>query len=796
MGDSQITPLMQQYFAIKSEFKNEFVFFQVGDFYELFFDDAINASKLLSIMLTKRGSHQEKEIPLCGVPMHTIEHYLHKLVSMGHTVVICNQTEEATPGKLVKREVSRIVTPSSITIDNGYDSEKIFSAFLAYHDDLLHVLFFEFITQQAMIFSITKDIWTQERLLSLLISKNPKEILVHKNISSTIIIFLRSHGFLIKRNEENNLKMENDGSLYLEKWNLEDSYRNLITLFLSFIMTYFPNLISLITCTKEKKEHSLFMDSQSRKNLEIFTNNFDNSEKNSLFSVIDKTVNPIGKRTLKNALCNPLREANEIKKRLDLVAFFFEAPNLTKMVQNSLEKIYDLERITGRIKLQQESYQDYQRLLLSLQQIEIIYHLLKKTTIENKDQLIDHLRVPQELFEKIKQKIILEKRNNDEIGYINPNSDDRLFELQQYFANQSSLLLQCESDENKLLSIENGVTIKKTPLYGYVFEFSKNRQINLPLEYTRVQTLSTKERYISPKLKSLEIKILEAESQYKIHDLHLYNALKIYVRGFVQPLSKMAEALGNIDMACSLATTALIHGWTRPEIDINGKQLVVKKGKHPILSTLDPHKFVENDLLLHEESGEKTWIITGPNMGGKSTFMRQNALIVILAHIGSFVPATTAIIPLIDSIFTRIGSSDQPTTGKSTFFCEMEEASHICNSATKKSLVIIDEIGRGTGTREGIAIAGAIIRHIIQNIGSFTLFSTHYHELKKILVDTTHTIKWKRMGAIQSKNGLCFTHAVEDGITEESYSLFVAEQVNLPATIISEASQIQKQLYS
>ncbi len=785
---SEPTPLMQQYFSIKKNYTDCFLFFQVGDFYELFFDDAIKAAPLLSITLTKRGYHNEQNIPLCGVPVHMIETHSTKLVKLGHTVAICNQSELAVPGKVVEREVQQIISPATILQDKDeFTEDSNFMLFFDETENEVIFIIFEYITLTLKYGNFKKTAALNDLIKNLISQIRPKEIFFYSTFfekKEIIEIFSTQNSFIknyCKSDLNNRIKVETEK-------NIPEKFEHLYFLILENVIKRHIKIIDKnIKIFPYEIEKFLIVDSATMKHLEILNNIYDGSTKNTIFSTLNFTKTSMGTRLLKQWISTPTVDKNILKERINSIKILINSINTTSDLHEIIKFIGDFERIAGRISLKKTTYKDYQKLINIIPNIARCFEFL--SNFEN-DKILNEIKSSLwfdfSIYEKLSKYIFEIEEETKEENLIKKNSDEQLIAFGEIIEKQHEFLLDFEKSENERFGFENVLKIKQTPLYGYTFETSKTKNLNLPQEFKIVQTLAQKERYITDSLKELEAKIINSKESYKKREHEIYNEICSDVFSNNQNILKTAQSIAKLDVLCSLAQSAFINEWKAPSFESENNILKIISGKHAILSSILKNNFIENSLELSEQKS-KSIIITGPNMGGKSTFMRQNALIIYLSHIGSFVPANEAIIPEIDGIFTRIGASDNVSQGKSTFYVEMEEASYICKSATSKSFVILDEIGRGTSTYDGMSLAAAIIEYLVKQKNSFLLCATHYHELNNLLSNNLNS-KWQKVELLRGLDGNpFFTYQLKDGLSNESMGIDVAKNVGINNIVINRA---------
>jgi DNA mismatch repair protein MutS len=789
------TPLIKQYLEIKNRYKEEFVFFQVGDFYELFFSDAEKASSLLSITLTKRGYHNGKDIPLCGVPIHASEGYCIKLVKLGYTVVICNQVEDAIPGKIVAREISQVVSPGTLTSESSMDPECDFiTAFVSIDNKKKYVsiLLFEYIKLKVGKLIVPLEQTFRASIETLFSKHIPKEVYLDNFVKDILEETIRDIGFVQKNIDQ--LSDLESLKIFKNKYKIEEEYCNVSAIFLNFLEKYHKNIYEKDLYFFNVDVNSfLLMDAATQRHLEIVKNNLDGTSENTLFHVLNHTSTAMGARLLKEWLVKPLCNAMNIEERLVAVTEFVKFVR-RKAIKNYLCDIGDIERVCGRVLLKKAAYRDYQRIMNMIPIVFKIKDVLTGFSSSLVEKLNFSIWADYDLYDFMAKYIfgVGEGRSHDSL--IISESDKILNDLKTVIQSQTDCLIRFEQNENSKIGFQNNeIKVKNTAVYGYVFEVSKNKKSKLPNEYICVQTLVNKERYTTPELKKFEQKLMSAQFDYKKRERELYDNVIEAVYRYSEKLMETARSLAKLDVILSLSEVACLKNWCCPEINNSDDSLEIVDGKHPVISNLMDHAFVENSISMSSNTS-KSWILTGPNMGGKSTFMRQNALIVLLSHIGSFVPAKVAKIPIFNSVYTRIGASDNVIQGKSTFYVEMEEVLRILNFATKKSLVILDEVGRGTGTFDGISLAAAILESIVESNKSYILFATHYHELSSIF-KTNDNIKWFHFGVASKKCGkLQFSYRICNGPSNNSFGIEIAREMGIDKTVIENALNYKKML--
>ncbi|MCK4265421.1 DNA mismatch repair protein MutS [Candidatus Babeliales bacterium] len=786
MTDEKLTPLMQQYFNIRKQYPSTLLFFQVGDFYELFFEDAKIASAFLAIALTKRGKCKGKDVPLCGIPVHALNHYLKKLVKGGFRVGICDQLSEPKPGMVVERGVTRVYTPGTLTDAQMMDDKSASYLFAFYPSEKEWGLVFgELLTAQ--IFATTIPAGEFRILESELARFFPDEVIISDQKFET---YFKKNGYWVTNDSflqdiENSDQWVNksfDNSIN-EKLKEKTVIKNALLLFHQYLFkTQKFSLEQFKTIQFYESDDYLYLDISTQKNLEIVRNNIDSSRKNTLLSVVDHSKTAMGSRTLTKWLTRPLLQKKAILQRLQVVKTFKNNVDIIQKLGELLGELSDLERIVGRIGLYKAPIQDYIALKQSLKILPYIKNLLSKYLELDLIKIILSRFINFDPLITLLENALEEGSSSGHIVKYGFNSSlDRIRNLVE---NSQKELIALEAREIEKTGI-NSLKIRYNKVSGYVIEVTKTHLDKIPEYYKRLQSLTNRERFVTEELLALQNEIIKAQNEIGSLEAEVFQQIKDQVHSKLSFLRHCAGALAYLDGLYSFAKVAYENNYIEPVFNDSG-EISIRGGKHPVVaSSLD--SFVSNDTTLN--SKELLWIVTGPNMGGKSTYLRQVALISILAQCGSLVPAEEANLPFIDRIFTRIGSGDNLVEGKSTFLVEMEETSIICRHATKNSLVILDEVGRGTSTFDGLAIAQAVIEYIYEKIGSKCLFATHYHELTH-LKDHFSGIKNYHMLCKKKKDGIVFLHKIEQGISNGSFGIDVAKLANMPAGLINRARDI------
>ena len=787
------TPMMQQYLKIKSEYPNLLVFYRMGDFYELFFDDAEKAAKLLNITLTARGQSAGKPISMAGVPFHAAESYLAKLVKLGESVVICEQIgDPATSKGPVERAVSRIITPGTISDEALLDDKKdnillvIHEANNRYGISTLDITNGQFaLAEFTNLEALQADI---ERL-------KPVEIIV----SEDSVLPSALHSLHLTERPAWEFEYNTAHAQLTEQLHTQDLSGFGVD-HLPLGITAAGALLQYVKYTQraalphihaiksDSHFHYIEMDAATQRNLEI-TRTLQGSTDNTLLSVIDQTSTSMGARLLGRWLHRPLRDTTEIQRRQTAVKEIlleFQEDNIL----STLKGMTDIERMLTRIALRSARPRDLTGLRKTLSLLpEIKSHLAYV-----KSDICQTIKKHLSGFEKLH--LLL----NDAIvesppvviregGVIADHYDEELDELKKISKNSSDFLIEYEQQEKERTGIAT-LKVGYNRVHGFFIEMSRAQSQNAPTEYIRRQTLKNVERYITPELKEYEDKVLSAKSRALSREKWLYAQLLDTIAEQIAPLQQCADAIATSDVLASFATSARQLNWAQPEF-CEETLLFIEGGRHPVVEKVLDAPFVPNDTLLNEQ--ERMLLITGPNMGGKSTYMRQTAIITLLAHTGSYVPADKATIGPIDRIFTRIGAADDLSSGRSTFMVEMTETANILNNASANSLVLMDEIGRGTSTFDGLSLAWACAQYLSQQLKALTLFATHYFELTSLsdLIDTVHNV---HLDATEHADNIIFLHRVKNGPASQSYGLQVAKLAGVPRTVIANARNKLAQL--
>jgi len=781
------TPMMQQYLHIKSEHQNMLLFYRMGDFYELFFDDAKRAAKLLDLTLTQRGVSAGDPIPMAGVPYHAVENYLAKLLRLGESIAICEQIGDPNSSKgPVKREVVRIITPGTVT-DAALLEERRDNLLVAVHAHTSHfgIACLDLTSGRFEISEVDSTILLQSEIQRLA----PAELILAEN-SELIALFadrlckkLPANEFTLSKASDRLCSQFKIPSLASAGFN-ELRYAVCAAGALLYYAqdTQRGHLPHLQRIRVAVPEDYIMLDSACQKNLELLEN-LRGTREHTLRAVIDSTVTPMGSRLLARWLVRPTRRNEILFARQEAISNLLE-DSFHETIHEVLKHVGDIERILARVALRSARPRDLITLRAALRSIPLLQQHLAILPSTRLQKLLSHLNTFDELTTLLNNALI----DNPPMlirdgGVIAEEFDAELDELRLLSTNANEFLLNLEQREKQRTGLST-LKVGYNRVHGYYIEISKGQAAHAPTEYIRRQTIKNAERFITPELKTFEDKVLSANERALTREKALYDLLLETLNETLLPLQHMSNALCELDVLCCLAERAQTLQLTRPHFSIE-KQIHIREGRHIVIEQTLSNAFVPNDTLL--TSQQSMLLITGPNMGGKSTYMRQIALIAILAHIGSFVPATEAVFGPLDRIFTRIGASDDLAQGRSTFMVEMHETATILHCATSQSLILLDEIGRGTSTFDGLSLAWACADYLAKN-GAYTLFATHYFELTH-LADSLVNVANIHVAATEQNNTLLFLHQIKTGPVNKSYGLQVAKLAGLPDSVIRCAKQ-------
>lgn len=803
----QQTPLMRQYFKIKSEYPDTILFFRVGDFFETFEDDAKIASKVLGITLTKRSNGAAGDVPLAGFPHHAVDSYLPKLVRAGYRVAICEQMEDPKFAKgIVKREVVEVVTPGVTLSDKLLDHKKNnYLAAIFISNELVGISFSDVSTGDFFVFE-SKFNELSENIQLI----NPSEILYQRKDKETLEKILYKYGASIRLTKIEdwifNLDFAKDillnhfKTVTLKGFGIERLTSGLVAagVVLHYLNeTQKVNLSHINKISLYNPTDYMILDYATKRNLEIISSMQDGGKEGSLLSVLDETQTAMGGRLLKSWVSAPLRNVSAIKQRQNAVEELFNKKNKRKELLEILKEVGDLERLISKISTGKANPRDVVALKLSLEKIPKIKELLQDFSDSTLKKIYQSFEDLSDAVNKISEAILDNPSTSlNEGGIIKSGYSAELDELREIAFSAKDYLANLQQKERERTQIPS-LKVSYNKVFGYYIEISNAHKNKIPDNYIRKQTLVNSERYITPELKEFEEKILNAEERINTIEYQLFNEIRIYVAQKTFEIQKNAKLIAMLDVFNSFAEVTDKYNYTKPEIN-SGDEINIKKGRHPVVERILPpgEKFTPNDCLLNNEN-QQIILLTGPNMAGKSVYLRQVGLIVLLAQIGSFVPAESATIGVVDRIFTRVGASDNISAGESTFLVEMQEAANILNNATSKSLILLDEIGRGTSTFDGISIAWAITEYLHENpnVAAKTLFATHYHELNE-MADLFPRIKNYKVEVREYDDKVIFLHRVNPGKADHSYGIQVAMMAGLPSFVTNRAKEILTNLES
>lgn len=789
---SKNTPMMEQYLSIKSQYKDAFLFYRLGDFYELFYEDAIKASQILELTLTSRNRNAEEPIPMCGVPHHVAQVYIDILVEKGYKVAICEQVEDPKITKgMVKREVIQLVTPGTVMDSKGFsDKDNNFLTAVVGQESGFGFAYVDLSTGELK----TAYLQDEESVLNEASALQTKEMVLGSAISEVLQEKLQNRlGLIFSKQEE----IEGNSEFSFLTSELTNVLEKEVTgkLLTYLVVTQKRSLSHIQKAVEYQPDQYLKMDYYSKFNLELTQSIRTGKKHGTLLWLLDETKTAMGGRLLKQWLDRPLIRLKQIKVRQEMVSSLLENYFERIDLQNVLMNVYDLERLVGRVSFGNVNARDLIQLKTSLQQVPMIRQLIEGIDQGEWTNLLKEMQPMDSLVDLIEQSI----QDNPPLqitegNIIKDGFNEKLDVYRSLIFNGKKWMAELEARERKNTGIKN-LKVGFNRVFGYYIEITKTNLPNIKLEkYERKQTLANAERFITPELKELETQILEAEEKSVDLEYQLFLAVREEVKKAIHLLQILAKSISTTDVLQSFATISERYKYVRPEMIIEKNQLLIKEGRHPVVEKVLGHQeYIPNSVSMDEN--EMILLITGPNMSGKSTYMRQLALTILMAQIGCFVPAQKAVLPVFDRIFTRIGASDDLIAGQSTFMVEMIETNQALRHATPNSLILFDEIGRGTATYDGIALAQAIIEYIHKNLGAKTLFSTHYHELT-VLEEELPQLKNVHVGTVEKDGEIVFLHKMMDGSADKSYGIYVAKIAGLPSELLKRASTILAMLES
>ena len=779
----KVSPMMRQYLETKDKYEDVILFYRLGDFYEMFFDDAEKISHELELTLTGKNAGLDEKIPMCGIPHHAVNIYLDKLIEKGYKVAICEQMEDPKNAKgIVKRDVVRIVSKGTVMSDEMLDAKS--NNFIGAIKDLRHCFSLSYVDLSTGEFNSLLVPLELNKIITEIVNNNINELVVKEPIDNRIIDILKKQYNISISYEDNETEIKEYKDLYKHI----DDFRVLSSAFI--LLNYLSetqkrSLDHLQKITLRSYTSYLKMDIHTKRNLDLVRNLRTNERTYSLLWLLDKTKTAMGSRMLKQMIENPLVNREEIEKRYDMVSVLLDNFLVKDELRDLLNNVYDLERLCGKISFGSCNAKDMLQLKQSIKYLPRIKELVKSLKF---DLVIDNFS---DLYDYLDKSIYENPPLSLKEGYlIKEGFNKELDDLKLARKGGKDFIVKLEEDEKKRTGIKN-LKVGYNRVFGYYIEISKGnaKLVTEEFGYERKQTLAGKERFITPLLKEKESLILGAEEKIINLEYELFMMIKDKVKKLIPSIQLTAKMIALLDVISSFAVVSESNNYVRPVLN-NEKKVIIKDSRHPVVEKVLDGEFVSNDIIF--DNGCDIKLITGPNMAGKSTYMRQMAIIVIMAQIGCFVPAKEAYLPIFDKIFTRIGASDDLVSGESTFMVEMMEANKAIMEATENSLILFDELGRGTATYDGMSLAWSIIEYIHDNIKAITLFSTHYHELT-VLENTKKHLKNIHVSAYEKDGNITFLHKIEDGSADKSYGLHVAKLANLPDKLIKRAGEILKQ---
>ncbi len=807
-NNGKLSPMMTQYFDIKKQYPGTILFFRLGDFYEMFFDDALVASQALDLVLTGKDCGQEERAPMCGVPFHSADNYISKLVTMGYKVAVCEQIEDPALAKgIVKRDVVRVITPGTV-IENEIleDGVNNYLCSICSASNEIGVCFADVSTGEFHVTSIPMENG-EENLINQLSTYSPKEIIINAlaNHLDQVVKFAKSRlDVTCEIMDDSMFDFDQATSLILSTMPKNEIDRLGIgrnksaACALGAVISYLQENRKTTNLEKpseidyyESNEY-MSLDISARRNLELTRSMMTGDKRHSLLWVIDNTKTAMGKRTLRSWLERPLINASQISKRQNAVAALVDDNMLRDEIKEALNGVNDIERLMSRIVYSTANAKEIRKLGETISRLPRIKAALSGSSSSMLRQIYSNIDVLDDVFELINSAIVDEPPFSvREGGIIRQGYHEEIDSLNAIMKNGTGILSEIENREKERTGIPK-LKVSYNKVFGYFIEVTNSYKDMVPDEYIRKQTLTNCERYITQELKELEGKVLGAKERCFALEYEVFCAVRTQISDQAERIQRTAKALACLDALASLAEIAYKNNYCCPQITADGT-IDIKDGRHPVVEALlNDTPFVPNDTYL-DQSKSKCSIITGPNMAGKSTYMRQTALIVLLAQIGSFVPAKSAKISVCDAIFTRVGASDDLATGQSTFMVEMNEVSTILKNATSDSLIILDEIGRGTSTFDGMSIARAVLEYVVKKIGAKTLFATHYHELTAMegMLDgvNNYSIAVKKRG-----DNITFLRRIVHGGADQSFGIEVAKLAGVPSNVTNRAKVILKEL--
>ncbi|MBR1936669.1 MAG: DNA mismatch repair protein MutS [Bacilli bacterium] len=776
---TKLSPMMQQYMDIKDQYEDCILFFRLGDFYEMFFEDAILTSRVLELTLTGKQAGLDERVPMCGIPHHAYSQYVNELIDKGYKVAICEQLEDPKETKgMVKRDVVQVVTKGT-RIDSNIDSKSNNYIANIYDFNYCYGISFADISTGEVYATLLEG--ENDKVIKEVVKRGFREVIVNETIDREIVDILRSQYEILVSIEKDTDKENEYEYIYknIEDIRLVKTLKHLINY---IIEAKKGDLHHLQQCQIIKQSMYLEFDNNTEKNLELVETIRNRERQYSLLWLLDKCKTAMGSRYLKNTILNPLTDKEKIERRYDLLSTLSTEFILRDDLIKSLDNVYDLERLVGRITYGNLNAKDMLQLKNSLKEFPKIKEILNKLNYEKQIETFEELENLLERTIEEDAPFTLHEGHLIKEGY-----NKELDELKKISSGSKDFILNLEKEEKERTGIKN-LKVGFNKVFGYYIEISKGQASKVVEEfgYERKQTLTNCERFITPLLKEKENIILGAEEKIISLEYKLFMDIREVVKRYSERLQQSAKIISEIDMLQSFSIVSDLYKFTRPEI-VEEKNLKLIECRHPVVEQVMKDRYIPNDIIMDKTTS--ILLITGPNMAGKSTYMRQCAITVIMAQMGCFVPCKKATLPIFDKIFTRIGASDDLVSGESTFMVEMKEANTAIEEATENSLILFDELGRGTATYDGMSLAQAILEYIHNNIKAKTMFSTHYHELTT-LEKSLKQLKNVHVSAIEENNKVTFLHKVKPGAVDKSYGIHVASLAKLPKSLINRANDI------
>lgn len=790
LAKTSTTPMMEQYYEIKKQYPDAFLFYRVGDFYELFEDDAVKGAQILELTLTHRSNKSENPIPMAGVPHMAVDSYVNTLVEKGYKVALVEQLEDPRAAKgMVKRGVIQLITPGTMMNEGPNDAnESNYLTSVVTTKSGFGLAYSDLSTGEVYATHLKDFASVSNELLSL----RTREVVYAGNLSEKNKDFLKKANIIVSAPVS--VEGEHAEISYVEQSLTNSAEKAAVKQLVAYLLTTQKRSLAHLQIAKSYEVNQyLQMSHVVQNNLELVSSAKTGKKMGSLFWVIDKTHTAMGARLLKQWLARPLLSIDEINHRQNMVQALLDEYFTRENIIDALKGVYDLERLTGRIAFGNVNARELLQLSRSLNAVPAILDALRESGNENLTDFAQKVDPLQGISEMISSTIV-----NDppilttEGGLIKEGVDAQLDRYRSAMNNGKQWLAQMEADERQKTGIEN-LKVGYNKVFGYYIQVSNGNKSKVPLDrYTRKQTLTNAERYITPELKEHENLIMEAQNRSTDLEYDIFVKLREDIKKYIPELQKLGNQLAELDVYTGFATVAEQNNYCRPVLHTENQNIKIESGRHPVVEkVMIEGSYIPNDVKMPEDTD--VFLITGPNMSGKSTYMRQMALIAVMAQIGCFVPADSAELPIFDQIFTRIGAADDLISGQSTFMVEMSEANEALQYATKRSLVLFDEIGRGTATYDGMALAGAIVKYLHDKVGAKTLFATHYHELTDMDKTLGH-LKNIHVGATEENGKLIFLHKILPGPADQSYGIHVAQLAGLPTKVLREATKLLKRL--